>query len=211
MRQFSMAANMDIPIVDADTMGRAFPKVDMSLPYVYKKASTAPAVLSDARGNVQIIAAAEDATRFENMVRVASVELGLFTALCLNPLTYDVVQNYCCHRSVSTAWYIGRQIYRARQRKSDIVESIVGWLIPIYIFKANAFIQLSAIPGSAHLYSGKIVDIARNVQGGWTVGTATLNPDETESSPSVNSSFASQKLPMVIQYQVSEIFSHYPH
>ncbi len=70
MRPFAMAASMGIPVIDADTMGRAFPRVDMSLPYVFKVASPAPAVVSDARGNVNVVARVEDATRFENMVRL---------------------------------------------------------------------------------------------------------------------------------------------
>jgi DUF917 family protein len=69
MRTFAMAAAMDLPVVDADTMGRACPRVDMSLPYVFDAATPAPAVITDARGNVSVIARAQDATRFENLVR----------------------------------------------------------------------------------------------------------------------------------------------
>ena len=69
MRTFSTAAAMDIPIVDGDTVGRAFPRVDMSLPYVYDAASPVPAVVSDARGNTQIIVGVDSAARFENLVR----------------------------------------------------------------------------------------------------------------------------------------------
>ncbi|KAF7552726.1 hypothetical protein G7Z17_g4114 [Cylindrodendrum hubeiense] len=118
MRTFASAANMDLPIVDADTMGRAFPKVDMALPYVFGQASPAPAVLSDARGNVQVIARVEDSHRFESIIRSACVELGLFAAL--------------------------------------------------------------VIPGGRLLYTGKVIDIRREVKGGWTIGTATLEPFDDE-------------------------------
>lgn len=126
MRTFASAASMNVPIVDADTMGRAFPKVDMALPYVYGQASPAPAVLSDARGNVQIVARVEDSHRFESVIRSACVELGLYTALSLAPLSKKVVEDYCCLGGLSLAWFMGRAICLARQRKLDVVKSLVG-------------------------------------------------------------------------------------
>lgn len=125
MRAFSMGATMDIPVVDGDTMGRAFPKVDMALPYVFGQSTPCPAVLSDARGNVQIIASTEDSHRFEAMIRVVCQELGLFTAMSLNPLSGNVIHKHCCHRGLSSAWYIGREIFLARVRKTDIPDAVV--------------------------------------------------------------------------------------
>lgn len=127
MRAFAAAASLDIPVVDADMMGRAFPKVDMALPYIYGQASPAPAVLSDARGNVQIIASVEDSHRFESIIRSACVELGLYTALSLAPLQKEVVENYCCLGSLSFAWFMGREMCLARQRKQDVIQALVCW------------------------------------------------------------------------------------
>ena len=126
MRPFAAAAALDIPVVDADTMGRAFPKIDMALPYVFGKASPAPAVLSDARGNVQIIARVEDSHRFENIVRASAVELGLYTAVSMAPLKGDVVDKYCCTGVLSLAWFMGRAICLARKRKEDVVNALVS-------------------------------------------------------------------------------------
>lgn len=68
MRAFGVATALDIPVIDADEIGRAFPRVDMSLPFVYKAAHPCPAVLSDARANTQVVVSTENATKFENMV-----------------------------------------------------------------------------------------------------------------------------------------------
>lgn len=68
LRAFAVATAMDIPVVDADEIGRAFPRVDMCLPFIYKAADPCPAVLSDARGNVQVVVQTENSTKFENMV-----------------------------------------------------------------------------------------------------------------------------------------------
>ena len=130
MRAFAAATSLDIPVVDADMMGRAFPKVDMALPYIYGHASPAPAVLSDARGNVQIIASVEDSHRFESIIRSACIELGLYTALSLAPLQKETVERYCCLGSLSFAWFMGREICLARQRKQDVVQALV-WILPL--------------------------------------------------------------------------------
>lgn len=127
MRPFAAAAVMDVPVIDADTLGRAFPKLDMSLPYVYAQASPTPAVLSDARGNVQIIARTESSQRFESIIRTTCVELGLFIGVGLAPLSKQVVEKYCCTGTVSFAWFIGREIMLARQKKSDVIQALVSW------------------------------------------------------------------------------------
>ena len=126
MCAFGVAADLDVPVVDADTMGRAFPRADMALPIIYGKAEAHPAVFSDARDNVQIIAVAENATRFEAMGRSICVELGSCAAMACNPLSAKVVQDYCCGQSISAAWLIGREIYLARQQKRNVAQAIVS-------------------------------------------------------------------------------------
>lgn len=126
MRTFASGATMDIPVVDADMMGRAFPKIDMALPYVFGQATPAPAVLSDARGNVQVVAKVEDTHRFESIVRSACIELGLYTALSLAPLPRSVVDRTCCMGGLSLAWFMGRAISLARRRKEDPIKALVS-------------------------------------------------------------------------------------
>lgn len=124
-RPFASAVAMNLPIVDADMMGRAFPKIDMALPYVYGHATPAPGVLSDARGNVQVIARVENSHRFENLVRAGCVETGLFTALSLAPLKGSVVEKHCCLGVLSLAWFMGRAMCLARKNKRNVVKALV--------------------------------------------------------------------------------------
>ena len=59
--------------------------------------------------------------------------------------------------------------------------------------------KLDVIPGGRLLYTGKVVDVRREVKGGWTIGTATLEPfneEETESSPE------NDARQLVLSYQV---------
>lgn len=126
MRPFAVAAALDVPVVDTDLMGRAFPRVDMALPYVFEAALPTPAMISDCRGNIQICTSSDSPRRFENLMRAAAVELGLYSALTLAPLTLDVIQNFTAQRSVSLAWYLGRAIKIARRQKTDFVEGLVS-------------------------------------------------------------------------------------
>lgn len=50
------------------------------------------------------------------------------------------------------------------------------------------------------IYSGKIVDVTREVKGGWTIGTATLEAsiEDEKDGEGLNSSYAR---PLVLQYQ----------
>ncbi|KAF4345368.1 hydantoinase oxoprolinase [Fusarium beomiforme] len=186
MRTFASAAAMDMPIIDADTMGRAFPRVDMALPYSFGEASPAPAVLSDARGNVQVIAQVEDSHRFETVIRSACVELGLYTALSLAPLPRNVVDRTCCLGGLSFAWFMGRAICLSRQRKEDPTKALLG-----------------VIPGGKLLYTGKVIDVKREIKGGWTIGTATLEPFTDEDEDIV---VCGDERQLVLSYQ-NEFFS----
>lgn len=161
MRAFAAAVSMDIPVVDADTMGRAFPKIDMALPYVFGQASPAPAVLSDARDNVQIIARVEDSHRFENIVRAGCVELGLYTAVSMAPLKAYVVEKYCCLGTLSLAWFMGRAICIARQRKRNIVRQLVSFLFISAVFILEIYPNPSHICSSTRYQVGNFSTLAK--------------------------------------------------
>lgn len=191
MRSFALSVAIDLPIIDADMMGRAFPRIDMSLPYVYKVATPVPSVISDARGNVQVIVGVENATRFEDMVRAISVQLGLFTAMSLL-LSGEVIAKCCCHRSLSSTWFMGRAVYAARASKADVVDSL-----------------LAVIPGGRRLYSGKIINVTRAVRGGFTIGSATLSLDDEVKAAAAKDgqdSSLDERL-LLLQYQNEFLFA----
>ncbi|KIV91366.1 hypothetical protein PV10_05911 [Exophiala mesophila] len=184
MRAFSVAIAMDIPVVDGDSIGRAFPRIDMSLPYVFKAASPCPAAFSDARGNDLVIANASSARKFESMARSTAIELGLSVAMAMN-LKGEVVKKYCVHRTISLSWFIGKAICTARALRTDIVDALI-----------------STVRGARKLYSGKVVDVTREVKGGWTMGTVTLTlDDEVKIDSSKGEGPATEARPLQLQYQ----------
>ncbi|PWY96126.1 hydantoinase/oxoprolinase [Aspergillus sclerotioniger CBS 115572] len=172
MSTFPTSAYYDIPVLDGDLMGRAYPSMEHGMippldaartdvvvgtPYVYGHPIT-PCVIADAKGNVGVVLEAESNRRVEELLRSQCVNLGISTAVAAVPLTCDIVKKYCIPNTVSQAWYLGRAIHRARRSKTDVVKAI-----------------FETTPGKL-LYSGKIIDVKRDVSRGYTMGQCTIAP-----------------------------------
>lgn len=71
----AVGAELGLPIVDADGMGRAFPELQMFLPFVYGSPAY-PAAVGDEKGNVSAVSFAETPKHLENHLRVKTVEMG---------------------------------------------------------------------------------------------------------------------------------------
>lgn len=68
-------AELGLPIVDADGMGRAFPELQMFLPFVYGSPGY-PAAVGDEKGNVVALTFAETPKHLEGFLRIKTVEMG---------------------------------------------------------------------------------------------------------------------------------------
>jgi DUF917 family protein len=129
MISLAAGAYMDLPVVDADFMGRAYPKIDLSLPYIFNQSVPWPATMTDARKNSLLIMECEDSARFETMARANAIELGLYSAITLNPISGETIRGYCPRRTLSASWFLGRLVYLARIKKTNVTKSIVSSVI----------------------------------------------------------------------------------
>lgn len=68
-------AELGLPIVDADGMGRAFPELQMFLPFVYGSPAY-PAAVGDEKGNVVALTFAETPKHLEGFLRMKTIEMG---------------------------------------------------------------------------------------------------------------------------------------
>ncbi|KAI5296216.1 hypothetical protein KEM52_005086 [Ascosphaera acerosa] len=159
MSSFPTGAHYDIPVLDGDLMGRAYPTVAHGIPYVYGHPIT-PCVIADAKQNVGIVHQAEHNDRVEGMLRAQCINLGLMAAAAATPLPCEVIKKYSIPKTVSQSWYIGRAIHRARRNKTSVVDAIVSFPYPFWVVKAG----------------GKIIDVTRDVSRGYTVGEVTIGP-----------------------------------
>jgi uncharacterized protein len=149
------AAELDLPVVDADGMGRAFPEVQMTSFFVYGQASQ-PAALSDAEGNTLVITNAATPETLERIMRAATVAMGCTACMTTAPMTGDFVRRFGVVHTTSQAWTLGDAVLGARAAKQDPIAAV-----------------LREADGSL-LMQGKVTDIERRISGGFVRGSLTV-------------------------------------
>jgi len=145
------AARMGLPVVDADGMGRAFPlvsQVTMELAGI----SPCPAVMTDERGNV-VVFRAISGDWVERLERAAAAEFGGMGSAADFPLTAAQAREATVRGSVSQAIRIG-----------EAAASSAGSPVAAVIAAAGAF----------RLVGGKVLDVRREVSGGFMRGSVII-------------------------------------
>jgi DUF917 family protein len=147
----SWAAQMGLPLVDADGMGRAFPEVPQVTMHL-AGISPSPAVMTDERGNL-IVFRAISGHWMERLERAAAVEFGGAAASTEYSLTAAQAQGATVRNSVTLAIRIGEAIARA---ESSPVAGLIA--------------EIGAFP----LATGKISDVERRTTSGFVRGSVVV-------------------------------------
>uniref|UniRef100_A0A2C9JHJ5 Hydantoinase/oxoprolinase N-terminal domain-containing protein n=1 Tax=Biomphalaria glabrata TaxID=6526 RepID=A0A2C9JHJ5_BIOGL len=149
---FLQAANLDLPVLDCDGMSRAFPEVQMFIPYMFGYPPYPVAIVGS--GNYQERTAmlyAPSNKLLENFLRQVSIENGCSAGMA-TPLLKDTVLTKSALHTVSSAWRLGNAILRARLQKESVIEAIVQQ------------------ENGKHVMNGKILDVQRETSGGFNRG-----------------------------------------
>ncbi len=155
LQPLMVAAMTGLPVVDADTMGRAFPEGQMTS-FAIADLPMLPLVMSDIRDNEIIIPRAASPKWMERIARKTLTELGAVSATCKGPRTGREIKQHGVLYSTSRAIRIGRTVLEARSRRDDAVAALV-----------------EAENGTL-LFKGKILDIERRATDGFLRGTARI-------------------------------------
>lgn len=150
----ALAAEMGLPLVDADGIGRAFPEVQMTSFTVHGVSAT-PMVLVDDKGNSVTIETIDNEWT-ERLARTATVQMGGSALIAIYPMPTDVVRRAAIRGTMSLAMEVGH-----------IVEA------PSADSQAHLDRLLARMDG-ALLFHGKVQDVLRRTTGGFARGTATL-------------------------------------
>jgi DUF917 family protein len=145
------AAEMGLPVVDADGMGRAFPlvpQVTMELAGI----SPSPAIMTDERGNL-VIFRTLSGQWMERLERAAAVEFGGRGAATEYGLTVAQARTATVRDTVSLAISIGEAIIAAQE---DPVGAVTSKL------------------GAARLVEGKVTDVERRTTDGFVRGSVLI-------------------------------------
>ncbi len=166
----ALGAQVGLPVVDADGMGRAFPHIEMVTFSVYGK-TACPMFLENELGDSVIIEKATSDRKAEDIARVVTGELGAMVYSCLYPMSGADVKEKAILGSMSYCLEIGKGIRDARAQYDDPFDGLLALL-------NNADESRYA----KVLFDGKIIDINRETRDGWHYATVQMQAIDDPSS-----------------------------
>lgn len=159
-----LAAQTRLPLVDADGMGRAFPRLEMETFNVYGVPAS-PVAMADEKGNLALVET-DSAAKAEFMARGLCIRMGGQASLVNYPMDGATAKRVSVPATMSLAQDIGRAVREARAAGGHPIDALI------------AFLGTTHYGHAARLGTGKIVDIARRVENGWSMGMVTIRPFE---------------------------------
>jgi uncharacterized protein len=145
------AAQMGLPLVDADGMGRAFPEVPQVTMHL-AGIPASPAIMTDERGNV-VVFQAISGHWMERLERAAADEFGGAASSTEFTLTVAQARGATVRDSVSMAIRIGEAVINAGASPVDAL--------------------IAAVDGY-RLVTGKIIDVERRTTSGFARGSVVI-------------------------------------
>ncbi|KAI1878483.1 uncharacterized protein JN550_000665 [Neoarthrinium moseri] len=157
------STNMDIPTVDGDWMGRAYPVSWQTTPVVFeKKATMIPSAISDGNGRVMIMTKARTELEAERAFRAALSQMGSHVGCAKGPVSGANTKSWVVENTISLSWRIGRAV--AMSRCTNQIDTV-----------AESIIDEVGGPQSAKvLFKGKIVGVERVTKMGHAYGEVII-------------------------------------
>jgi DUF917 family protein len=148
------AAEMGLPVIDADTMRRAFPQIEMTL-FTLAGIGASPMSIADEKGNMVVFETINNQVA-ERLARSTVIQLGLANAISCYPATVAQVAEHGILGSISYCIELGRLLY-AVQRGED-----------------GAYDAFLRFAHGKKFFTGKVIDIDRRTTEGFARGTVVL-------------------------------------
>lgn len=151
---FAIAAQKQIPLVDADGMGRAFPRLEM-VTFTLHGISVSPITQADEKGNKNVYHTINNEWG-ETLVGATAIQMGGSCAIGCYPMTGSEVKKAAVHHIVSYAQTLGEAILDAKDKGLNPLDALVE--------KADAI----------KLFTGKISNITIKTEGRWNKGVCEI-------------------------------------
>lgn len=152
---FLAAAHLGLPVVDADTMGRAYPEAQMTT-FAIGGLKQYPLSLVDCRGIEAFVTRVPSWKWMERVSRAIVTEVGSVASTCKAPRTGREVKDWAVRGSVTKAIGLGRAVQKAHAAHADPIQAVLDY------------------EGGIRLFSGKVVDVDRITTGGFLRGRTKL-------------------------------------
>lgn len=170
-----VAAGANLPVVDADGIGRAFPQVQMTT-FGINGIPVSPLVAVDAHGECVIIEA-KDNLRAEHYARAVCTSMGFQATASLYSMRGADAKRVSVPGTVSQCLKVGRAIRGRNDEDGGPFERLI-----------RSF-DGSLYGGARVLFDGRIDDLSRQTRRGWAVGQLELV------------AFGDESLRMTIEFQ----------
>lgn len=157
LRPLSGAAELGLPVVDADPMGRAFPELQMCT-YMIQGLPADPMVLNDGKGVEAVFHGIPDSLTAERYGRALTWAMGGNSGLALGVVTAEQVRHFGIPGTLSLAERLGRAMAEARRLKRETLTGII-----------------QAVPKARYLFEGKIQDVSRHTSAGFARGIVAID------------------------------------
>lgn len=165
LHPLQVAAKVGLPVIDADGMGRAFPKLEMTSFHIHGIPVT-PMVLANERGDLVLMQTTSD-QQAEHFVKHLAVAMGGIMSSAGFALRGADVKRAAVAGTVSICQDIGRALRESRSQRLDPFDALLAAL------RATDYYR------HAHLiFQGKVADVERTVTGRHNLGQARIEgPD----------------------------------
>ena len=160
-----VGALLNLPVVDADGMGRAFPELQMETFGVYGISGT-PMVITNEKGETVLIETIDNKT-MEWIARGVTIRMGGAAYIAEYPMTGKEVKRTSIPNTLTLAIKLGACIREARENHLNPFHEIIN-LLP----------QTPSSFGKI-IFRGKIIDIFRKTQSGFAKGKAKIEGVES--------------------------------
>lgn len=160
------AAALDIPVVNGDGMGRALPEAQM-MTYPIAGIAPTPALGLDYAGNIVTFETNSTAT-YERHVRSMAQSMGGMITTVEHPMTGKQLKSSIVPDTISFSIEIGRILREYRGNAQHIYGPL-----------GEAFAR-SLYGDLFHIYTGKVVDYASTIVGGYDIGEAVIESFDSD-------------------------------
>ncbi|KAH8732729.1 hypothetical protein GQ44DRAFT_754295 [Phaeosphaeriaceae sp. PMI808] len=156
--------NMNVPCIDGDWMGRAYPTKWQTTPVVFGERDIvfAPVAVADGNGNTLYMETASSDLKVEQVIRAALSQMGSAVGTADAPITGEETKRWAVEHTISLSWRIGREVVRARQenRIDNVAEAIID--------------AVGGAEAGSVLFKGKIMGVERKLYMGHVYGEVII-------------------------------------
>jgi DUF917 family protein/N-methylhydantoinase A/oxoprolinase/acetone carboxylase beta subunit len=178
------STNMNVPCVDGDWMGRAYPTKWQTTPVVFgeREIVFAPVAVADGNGNTLYMPTAASDLKVEQVIRSALSQMGSAVGTADAPVTGEETRRWAVEHTISLSWRIGREVARARKenRIDNVAESIID--------------AVGGPETGRVLFKGKIVGVERKLWNGHVYGEVIVEGTDVQFSGKVKIPFKNENI-----------------